>query len=513
MFQAIKSPILNCSLLGLILLLNACNTELEERNTGIQAAREYQANNQPQAALAELEALNNQFPKDSEILHLIGQTHAQLKDPIFATFFTEQAAELQPLNAELRYEVYLLAKAADLPHTAHLKKLSQLDAQMMRPNMWLELGAALEQANELSAALDAYLATNNADPSLLEKAAQASIGDLYLQLDNLNQAESWLKKAQTVAGEPDQRLHSGLLQLAILKKDWPAAEKKIEALDKAFPNFLDASKFSQVREEVQEWRAKKDAAERALAEQKAAIEAPQSPEDTPTGSSQSGTENAATESKASLSEEAATAEALALAPAIEYYQAPPEATEASTSSDAVDNQLTDIASDAAEPAELAPASPSPAERIAEIMTQAEQAEIEQDLTRAIERYWEAIAIDNQRASIWSQLAQVYRRDQQLKNAESTALEAIRLDTNNINYTLDYLRIIQNSKAPKAFLAELETAYARFPLSPEITLSLARAYRKISIDVEAARQFYQRFIEIAPAHPLRAEADAVLQTLQ
>ena len=102
---------------------------------GIQEAQDHQANNQLQAALARLEALNTRFPKDSEILHLIGETHAQLKDPLFAAFFTEQAAELQPLNPELRYEVYLHAKAADLPYADHLKKLSQLDAQMMRPNM------------------------------------------------------------------------------------------------------------------------------------------------------------------------------------------------------------------------------------------------------------------------------------------------------------------------------------------------------------------------------------------
>ena len=104
-------------------------------------------------------------------------------------------------------------------------------------------------------------------------------------------------------------------------------------------------------------------------------------------------------------------------------------------------------------------------------------------------------------------------DQQLKNAESTALEAIRLATNNINYTLDYLRIVQNSKTPKAFLVELETAYARFPLSPEITLSLARAYQRMSTDKDAARQFFQRFIDIAPAHPLRPEAESALQLLQ
>lgn len=508
MFQTIKSSVLKCGFLGLILLLNACKTDKEERLEGIQAAQHHQANNQLQAALAELEALNARFPKDSEILHLIGQTHAQLKDPLFAAFFTEQAAELQPLNPELRYEVYLHAKAAELPYGDHLKKLSQLDAQMMRPNMWLELGIALEQANELAAALDAFLTANNADPELLDKEAQVSIGDLYLQLENLSQAESWLKKAEKIKGAPKQRLHSSLLRLAIIKKDWPAAEKQIEALDKSFPSYLDGSDLSQARQAIVEWRTKKEAAERALAEQKASIGAQQAEENSPTENSTTEMENTVTESKASLSEEVATAEALAFAPAIEYYQAPAEETP-----DTTESQMADTSTNNNDPETIAPTSPSPAERITDIMAQAEQAEIDNDHKRAIELYWEAIAIDNQSAAIWSQLAQAYRMDQQLKNAESTALEAIRLATNNINYTLDYLRIVQNSKAPKAFLVELETAYARFPLSPEITLSLARAYQRMSTDKDAARQFFQRFIDIAPAHPLRPEAESALQLLQ
>lgn len=507
MFQAIKLPILKCTFLGFILLLDACKTEQEERLEGIQAAQDHQANNQHQAALAKLEALNTRFPKDSEILYLIGQTHAQLQDPLFASFFTEQAAELQPLNSELRYEVYLHAKAANLPYAEHLKKLSQLDAQMMRPNMWLELGTALEQANELAAALDAFLAAHNAEPGLLDKAAQVSIGDLYLQLENLSQAESWLQKAEKVKGDSNQRLHGSLLRLAIIKKDWPAADKQIEILDKAFPGYLDGSDLSQARQAIKEWRTKKESAERALAEQKASIEAKQSEAISPAENATAETGNTVTESKASLSEEIATAEALALAPAIEYDVGPAEAT------DGTESELATPAKNTNDPVEIALTAPSPAERITDIIAQAEQAGIDNDRTQAIELYWEAIAIDNQRAEIWSLLAQAYRIDQQLKNAESTALEAIRLATNNINYTLDYLRIVQNSKAPKTFLVELETAYARFPLSPEITLSLARAYQRISADEDAARQFYQRFIDIAPAHPLRPEAESALQLLQ
>ena len=342
---------------------------------------------------------------------------------------------------------------------------------------------------------------------MLDKHSQVSVGDLYLQLGNLSQADSWLVKASQIDGAADQRLQSGLLKLAIGEKDWPAAEKQIAALDKSFPDFLDNSELKSARQELMEWRTKREAAERALAEQTAAIEAQTSNDNNPEEILENQIENSTIKNKASLSEEVATAENLALTPAVEYYQPPSEPID-SPDAESADKQI-----DRNNQTELAPPSPSPNELIAEVIAQAEQAEINNDRSQAIELYWDAIAIDNQRATIWGKLAQAYRNDQQLKNAESTALEAIRLDTNNINYTLDYLRIIQNSKAPKDFLAELETAHARFPLSPEITLSLARAYHKMSKDTDAAQQFYQRFIEIAPAHPLRSEAESALQTLQ
>ena len=218
----------------------------------------------------------------------------------------------------------------------------------------LELGIALKQANELAAALDAFLTANNADPKLLDKDAQVSIGDLYLRL-NLSQAESWLQEPKKLRVPANQQLHSGLLQLAIIKKDWPAAEKQIEALDKAFPEYLDGSDLSQARQAIAEWRTKKEAAERALAEQKAAIEAKQAEEESPAENSTTETENTVTESKASLSEDVATAEALAFSPAIEYYRAPAEVT-----SETTESQMAAPSTNNSDPEKIAPTTPNPA---------------------------------------------------------------------------------------------------------------------------------------------------------
>ena len=110
------------------------------------------------------------------------------------------------------------------------------------------------------------------------------------------------------------------------------------------------------------------------------------------------------------------------------------------------------------------------------------------------------------------LSSVYLIDGQAENAATTALEATRMDSKKVEYVLDYLRVIQNTKKPADFIAELETAYDRFPRNPEINLSLARAYRNLDKNTDAAKIIYQRFIELAPNHPLRSEAEAALKEL-
>lgn len=167
----------------------------------------------------------------------------------------------------------------------------------------------------------------------------------------------------------------------------------------------------------------------------------------------------------------------------------------------------------------APTDPSdpvrPSERprsIEELVADAETAELDRDFKSAIRKYWAAISIANNRPDIWNLLSRAYLVDGQLNNAETTALEAVRLEPREVAYTLDYLRVAQRIKEPNIFLRELETAYGRFPSSPEITLSLARAHERISMQNDTARNLYLRFIDIAPNHPLVPEASAAAARL-
>ena len=149
----------------------------------------------------------------------------------------------------------------------------------------------------------------------------------------------------------------------------------------------------------------------------------------------------------------------------------------------------------------------------ELIISAEKATSRRDYEKAIQFYWAALGQTNKRADIWNALSKVYLIDGQAKNAATTALEATRLNPENIEYVLDYLRVVQRVKKSADFIKELEIAYDRFPRSPEITLSLARGYHKIGGNDYAASILYQRFIEIAPTHPLRPEAEAALAKIR
>ena len=116
-------------------------------------------------------------------------------------------------------------------------------------------------------------------------------------------------------------------------------------------------------------------------------------------------------------------------------------------------------------AEPAPVTLPPSSRpqtVEELIADAETATLDRDFKSAIRKYWTAISIANNRAEVWNLLSRAYLVDGQLNNAETTALEAIRREPRQVTYTLDYLRVAQRSLAPEDFLAELETAYARFP---------------------------------------------------
>ena len=135
-----------------------------------------------------------------------------------------------------------------------------------------------------------------------------------------------------------------------------------------------------------------------------------------------------------------------------------------------------------------------------------------DFDSAAEIYRKVLDNEPERHEIWDRIAQVYFANKEFNSAESAALKAISYQPGNIVYAINYLNIAKKTKSEIRFLSELLSASKQFPNSPEISLSLARAYDRNSRYRSRAKEYYIKFITLAPNHPQRAEAEKAISRL-
>ena len=546
--------------------LGGCNSPEEKKAAQIKDALSLSEKGSKAEALKILEELATQYPDDTVILKSIGQIYAADGDAGMASLFLEQAYLKSPDDTELLFQTYQSLDAAKQPASHLLEKLSEQAPEAMTPELWTRLGQARQAANQVQSALDAFLKGVDPDKAKPAPETAAAIGQLFLKAGNLPQAESWLKMAAESDDPNALTALFGLLEINLRQNNWADAEATIAQLDTQFPGAVEASQWEQARQELVRWRESQDEMKAKLAKAQAdkkAIETEARPATAEAEASQvvesdedsGGSETAITEGKTQIISDMEAVEAMADAPAIEITEeadvtpikdnkviasdpsitidaTKPKTTVEVSSGQAATAEETIFAVNAgiaiepaptpiveafptleAEPAPVTLPSSSRPQTVEELMADAETATVDRDFKSAIRKYWTAISLANNRAEVWNLLSRAYLVDGQLNNAETTALEAVRLEPRQVAYTLDYLRVAQRSLPPEDFLAELETAYARFPVSPEITLSIARGHELISQDRSSARKLYLRFIDIAPNHPLIPEAQNAVARLR
>jgi tetratricopeptide (TPR) repeat protein len=555
MLKANFKSVFLITLITISVWLGGCKSPEEKKAAQIKDALSLSEKGSNGEALKILEELAKQYPDDTVILKSIGLIYAADGDAGMASLFLEQAYLLSPNDTELLIQTYQSLDAAKQPASHLLEKLAEQSPKDMTPELWIRLGRTRQAANQVQSALDAFLRGVDPDKAKPAPETAAAIGQLFVKVGNLPQAESWLK--MTADSDDPNALTAlfGLLEVNLSQNNWADAEATIAQIDTQFPGAVEASQWEQDRQELVRWRESQDEMKAIETEVRPATVEVEVSQVVEAVEDSEGSETAITEDKAQIIADMEAAEAMAATPAIEITEeadvtliqdkkaiasnssitigdADPKTT-LETNTDQVANvgetTFAVNADTAIEPAptpiveafltlEAGPATitlppSSRPQTVEELMADAETATLDRDFKSAIRKYWTAIGIANNRAEIWNLLSRAYLVDGQLNNAETTALEAIRREPRQVAYTLDYLRVAQRSLAPEDFLAELETAYARFPVSPEITLSIARAHELISQDRSAARNLYLRFIDIAPNHPLTPEAQKAVARLR
>ena len=545
------------TLITISVWLAGCKSPEEKKAAQIKDALSLSEKGSNAEALKMLEELATQYPDDIVILKSIGLIYKADGDAGMASLFLEQAYLQSPDDTELLFQTYQSLDAAKQPANHLLEKLAERAPEAMTPELWTRLGQARQAANQVQPALDAFLKGVEPDKAKPAPESAAAIGQLFVKVGNLPQAESWLKMAADSDDPNALTALFNLLEINLRQNNWADAEATIAQLDTQFPGAVEASQWQQARQELVRWRESQEEMKATLAKAQAnkkAIETEARAATVEIETSQvvksdedsGGSETVITEDKAQIIADMEAAEAMADAPAIEIAEEADDliednksiASDPSITLDTTDPKTTAevdysqvatvevtaveqaptpiveaFPTSEAEPTTVTPPPSSPPQTVEELMADAETATLDRDFKSAIRKYWTAISIANNRAEVWNLLSRAYLVDGQLNNAETTALEAVRLEPRRVAYTLDYLRVAQRSLAPEDFLAELETAYARFPVSPEITLSIARGHELISQDRSAARNLYLRFIDIAPNHPLIPQAQNAVARLR
>ena len=545
------------TLITISVWLAGCKSPEEKKAAQIKDALSLSEKGSNAEALKMLEELATQYPDDIVILKSIGLIYKADGDAGMASLFLEQAYLQSPDDNELLFQTYQSLDAAKQPANHLLEKLAERAPEAMTPELWTRLGQARQAANQVQPALDAFLKGVEPDKAKPAPESAAAIGQLFVKVGNLPQAESWLKMAADSDDPNALTALFNLLEINLRQNNWADAEATIAQLDTQFPGAVEASQWQQARQELVRWRESQEEMKATLAKAQAnkkAIETEARAATVEIETSQvvksdedsGGSETVITEDKAQIIADIEAAEAMADTPAIEIAEEADDliednksiASDPSITLDTTDPKTTAevdysqvatvevtaveqaptpiveaFPTSEAEPTTVTPPPSSPPQTVEELMADAETATLDRDFKSAIRKYWTAISIANNRAEVWNLLSRAYLVDGQLNNAETTALEAVRLEPRRVAYTLDYLRVAQRSLAPEDFLAELETAYARFPVSPEITLSIARGHELISQDRSAARNLYLRFIDIAPNHPLIPQAQNAVARLR
>ena len=545
------------TLITISVWLGGCKSPEEKKAAQIKDALSLSEKGSNAEALKMLEELATQYPDDIVILKSIGLIYKAVGDAGMASLFLEQAYLQSPDDTELLFQTYQSLDAAKQPASHLLEKLAERAPEAMTPKLWTRLGQARQAANQVQPALDAFLKGVDPDKAKPPPESAAAIGQLFVKVGNLPQAESWLKMAADSDDPNALTALFDLLEINLRQNNWADAETTIAQLDTQFPGAVEASQWQQARQELVRWRESQEEMKATLAkaqankkaietEARAATEEIEASQVVKFDEDSGESETVISEDKAQIIADMEAAEAMADAPAIEIAEEADDliednksiasdpsitldTTNPKTTAEVDYNQIATVEETAVEqaPTPIVEAFPtseaeptivtlpisSPPQTVEELMADAETATLDRDFKSAIRKYWTAISIANNRAEVWNLLSRAYLVDGQLNNAETTALEAVRLEPRRVAYTLDYLRVAQRSLAPEDFLAELETAYARFPVSPEITLSIARGHELISQDRSAARNLYLRFIDIAPNHPLIPQAQNAVARLR
>jgi len=434
-------------------------------------------------AILVLERCNEISPDRVDVLESLAFAHAANNDPMLASLTFSRIVELVPSRPEyLLYSGESLLEAGDAKG-AIVQYVNYLKIRPEDRAIFVSLSGLYEETGNLGKALETMLLAEQVESRAIQ---QITIGRLFLQTENLAQAQAWYARAIDGGSETRDEALLGLLETAIRARRFQDAEALLIQLDAEYPGRLERSSMDNVRDQLAEWRRRQDEAMEAVAalEEKPAMTA-EAPEDQDTEQVDSESGSIAEQI---IAEEIVDSEAVEK-PAIEEIVEP----------ETEETVVEDLA-------------PSPMEMATDHLDSAREFRAEGNLLEAIKSYKQALILFDGQPVVWAELSETYLESGNARWAQATASEAMRRDPNNAKWVLQFLRASQQTMESDRLIREMEDAYRKFPNHLEIILVLARGYNDLGNKRNAA-MLYGQFLELAPrGHPEHANVMRELESL-
>ncbi|HSH09827.1 MAG TPA: tetratricopeptide repeat protein [Oceanipulchritudo sp.] len=405
-----------------------------------------------------------------DVLEPLAFAYSANGDPVLAAMTFKRIAELLPKQPEyLLYSAESLLEAKDRKG-AVIRYKEYLAVRPRDRAVWTTLAGLQVESGHISEALEAYLAAEQLESRASQ---QVAIGELYLRSQNFAQGQAWFARALDGDSEFRDEALLGLLETAIRTKRFPEAEALLIQIDAEYPGRVDQSPIENVRDQLADWRRRREAAKAALAE---------------------------------LEEQTARKAVVEEAPVVE--QVLPEAEPETPAEEVAQVEAPAEEIPAVELPEEIPVVPPPDDHVALARQNREAGNLEE----AIRHYKQALIQNDNQAWVWAELSEAYLEAGNDRWAQATASEAMRRDPENPKFVLQFLLAAQRAMEPNKLLREMENAFRKFPNQPEIVLVLARANASYG-NTRNARMLYSRFLDLVPeSHPMRLQAEDELARL-
>jgi len=485
----------------------------------VDEARELVRAGQIEAAITRLEAYLDDNPDVVPVIDEVATIASQSGDDMLAAIYYEQLAQLQPTDPmPLLFAADALNDAGDPKGAADLYH-RYLEQDPDNAAAWILLAEQELELNHRRNAIDAYLQANRRQP---RDRTQLEIGRLYLEAGNFAQAQQWYAQAVESA-DPEVRETAliGLVRTAVRANRISDAALLSQTLEDEYPEALEDPEVENLVGQLRQWQQRQDeavAAAQELANRQEAEPEPEAAPELPTDADTEPEETASTDQTAQNPQPEPEQTQTAANPQ-------PEAQPEPETEPAAQGPVQPVANAEPEPEPApstgepeTPSEPETAPNLRtagywEALSWARKVRDEGALEEAIRYYNRAVTRDDRDPEVWYELSDVYFMSGQAAWARATANEAERRAPDEPKYALQVIRVQQNTMRPEQLIAAMQQAQQRFPENPEITLSLARAYRQLTNDTRSARRMYERFLEIAPPmHPQRELAERELRRL-